>query len=704
MNIRNDIVSRLKIIYLLVAFVAVVITIRIFQLQFLPNENVVDNISSFDTLSVYPRRGDILATNGEVLATAQFVYELRLDLLSKGLRTDTFNTYVSALADSLSKVFPDKTKEQYLEMLRTTRAGTNKFKLLKLNVSTDEYRRIKKFPIFRLGPIKGGFIAIKKETRTLPYQKLGSRTIGGLKFGKYIGIEGYYNTHLQGEKETRIVKRISNRLVQIEDDDDSNIDFALRSGEDIVSTIDIDLQDFIHETLEKQMISLNADTASAVVMEVKTGEIKAIVNLSKRQNGKYLEKNNFAVAGAIEPGSTFKLASLMAGLEDGYFDITDSVNTGRGYKKIGKFQITEASGHGYGKISVKQVLEKSSNVGTAMLISKAYGNRPEEFIKRLYAMNLSKKVNIEVHGEALPNIKSPDNEMWSPVSLPQMSIGYELLLTPLQMLTFYNAVANNGKMVKPGLIKAIKHYGEIVEEFQPEVLKQSICSHTTLKKAKLMLEGVVERGTAKNIRTKRYKIAGKTGTAQVALGKSGYHRADSQVVAHYGSFAGYFPADKPEYSCIVVIKTKNKHKFYGGTIAAPVFRKIADRIYDTSPKFRKKILKKTTNKDVPYSKVGNINDFNIVYGKLRIPVKGRNKIKSAWVLTNETDKLVEYKNRIIRSDKIPKLTGMGLKDAVYLAESLGLKVIVKGRGTIRQQSLRAGDRLTKGRSIILTLR
>jgi cell division protein FtsI (penicillin-binding protein 3) len=442
-------------------------------------------------------------------------------------------------------------------------------------------------------------------------------------------------------------------------------------------------------------------------MEVKTGEIKAMVNLAKISPGRYTEGFNYAIGMSIEPGSTFKLPSLMVAFEDGYIDLKDSIQTGNGGIKIHGFTIKEAGNYGYGKLSVKQVFEKSSNVGTSLLIYNHYKNQPKKFVNRLYSMDIDKKVEIEIKGEPSPSIRYPGDHLWSGITLPQMAIGYEILLTPLQVLNFYNAVANNGIMVKPRLIKAIREHGKIIKEFHTQVTNPSICSKPTLERAKIMLEGVIKNGTAENIGGAPYKIAGKTGTAQVAAGSSGYNKDGTKASIHFGSFVGYFPADNPTYSCIVVIKTKDSHKFYGNIVAAPVFRKIADKVYASSLYMQKEMssnnLNKEINRTVPRSKNGYFKELDNLFKELHIPVKNNNKIESTWVLTEEMNDKVEFQNRYFRKNQVPKVIGMGLKDAIFLLEGAGLQVIIKGRGTIVEQSLEPGTQVEKNQSITITL-
>ena len=705
MDIKRDIVIRLGVIYTIAIVIAVAIIVRIFWLQFILDEDFrgKDNEVQYRTDETTPERGDICAWDGKTLATSQPFYEIRMDLVSKAMKKDTFDRYVPALADSLAKIFPEKTREVYYGDLMAARLRGDGYFLIKKEVDHITYKRLSTFPLFNKGQFKGGFIAIKKSKRVLPYDILAARSIGALRNDKYIGIEGYFNADLQGKEQVKLYKKISKNWIPIAQDET----FHPLSGKDIITTIDINFQDFAHHALLEQMDTLNADTGVVILMEVKTGEIKAIVNLMRNSEGKYIEGYNHAIGTAIEPGSTFKLASLMVAMEDGHIDLNDSVQTGNGYVKIHGFSIREASGHGYGKISVKQVLEKSSNVGTSWLIYQHYKNNQKRFINRLYSMDLDKKVDIEINGEPSPSIKYPGDPLWSGISLPQMSIGYELLLTPLQILNFYNAVANDGVMVKPRLIKAVREHGKIIKEYNTQIINPSICSKSTIEKAKLMLKGVVEKGTAKNIKGAPYKIAGKTGTAQVARGKMGYHDDNSIVMAHFGSFAGYFPADDPKYSCIVVVKTKKTHGYHGSEAAAPVFRKIADKVYASSANMRKELIRTAQNglelRNVPSSKNGNIKDLDLIYNQLRIPVRGRDRIRSAWIVTRERDQVIEYQNRIIRRNQVPQVVGMGLKDAVYLLESVGLRVKIQGRGVIKEQSITAGQQIRRNQTITLIL-
>jgi cell division protein FtsI (penicillin-binding protein 3) len=694
----------LVLIYIAAIIIALVIIGQVFYLQIAKKSEykVLAEEIELKSRKTTPERGNICAHDGKVLAASLPFYEIRIDFLAASNNVDSIHSKINALADSLSKYFNDKPKSEYLADLSKALDKKDRFYLLKDEINYPQYQKIKTFPVFKRGRYKGGFIAIQKSKRILPYKNLAARTIGSLQNGKYIGIEGSFNSELTGDVIERMYKKIGPNWIP----EDEEYYLFPSSGKDVITTLDINYQDFAHNALLEQMLQLNADTGVAILMEVKTGEIKAMVNLTKAGEGKYLENNNYAVGMRYEPGSTFKLASFIAAMEDAYIDLRDSVQTGNGTLSFADFTIRESGNYGYGKITVQQVFEKSSNVGTALLINNNYKREPEKYIKRLYSMGLNNKTDIEIIGEPSPMIKYPGKEGWSGVSLPQIAIGYEILLTPLQVLNFYNAVANNGVMVKPRIVNAIRERGKITKIYKTIITNPSICSKATLERAKIMLKGVVKRGTADNIDGAPYEIAGKTGTAQVARGKSGYKKGVYVENIHFGSFVGYFPADNPVYSCIVVIKTKDPHYFYGNLVAAPVFRKIADKVYATSLSMQKKSVPDSVFvklKKVPNSKSGNIDDLELVYKELRIPVKGRDKVQSKWVLTEESDKYIEYQNRIIRNTKVPLVRGMGLKDAVYLLESVGLKVIINGRGTVVEQSIEAGEPVQKNQTITLTL-
>jgi cell division protein FtsI (penicillin-binding protein 3) len=703
MDVKKDIVIRLGLIYFAASAVAIVIIGQILFLQISGKKKYEKfaNEMELRPRKTTPERGNICAYDGKILATSLPFFEIRMDFkVVKDL--DFYKEKLDSLADSLSHYFRDKSKIDYRNDFSKAIDSTERFYLLKQEISYKDYQRIKKFPVFKYGRFRGGFIAIQKSKRILPYNNLAARTIGSLQNNKYIGIEGSFNAELTGEVRERMYRKIGPNWIP----EDDEYFLLPSSGRDVLTTIDVNYQDFAHNALLQQMNELNADTGVVILMEVKTGAIKAMVNLTRTEKGTFIENNNYAVGMRYEPGSTFKLASFIAAMEDGYIDLKDSIQTGNGTLNLHGFTIRESGNYGYGKISVKQVFEKSSNVGTAKLIYDNYKGQPKKFINRLHSMGLNDKADIEILGERNPWMQHPDIKGWSGISLPQIAIGYEVMLTPLQLLKFYNAVANNGVMVKPRIVSAIRERGKIIKEFHTQVVNPSICSKATLDRAKIILKGVVKNGTAENIDGAPYQIAGKTGTSQVARGKEGYKKGDYSENIHFGSFVGYFPADNPEYSCIVVIKTRDSHLFYGNLVAAPVFRKIADKVYATSLTMRKYVSSdsvRTGYKRIPYCMNGYLTDLEAVYKELRVPVKGLDKVSSKWVLTSESNSYVEYQNKVFRKSKVPQVLGMGLKDAVYLLESVGLRVIINGIGSVVDQSIEAGTIVQKNQTITLTL-
>jgi cell division protein FtsI (penicillin-binding protein 3) len=451
--------------------------------------------------------------------------------------------------------------------------------------------------------------------------------------------------------------------------------------------------------LKRQLIAQQAGHGSAIVMEVETGRILAIANLKREANGDYSESYNYAVGEASEPGSTFKLASMIVALEDGVVDTSDMIRTGNGVRKFANRYMRDSHHGGYGTISVVECFEKSSNVGISSIIYDNYRNDPDRFVNGLYDLGLNKKLGIEIKGEGTPLIRNTEMEGWSKVSLPWMSIGYEVALTPLQILTFYNGIANDGVMMKPQFITSIKKSGQIIESYPPEVLNDEMCSQSTIDKVKKMMEGVVEHGTASNLNTSIYKIAGKTGTAQLAQGATGYNKKDYKA-----SFVGYFPAENPKYSCIISINEPSRGVYYGNRVSGVAFKEIADRLYAT----RLDILEYEQEPvmaelDGLYYQKGKRDELYSVMAAVNIPVYCDDG-ESEWVVSmpdeGEVVKLSEVR---VKEDLVPNVKGMSVKDAVYLLEKAGMIASFNGRGHVKSQSIKAGTRVKKGMKITLKL-
>jgi cell division protein FtsI (penicillin-binding protein 3) len=642
-------------------------------------------------------RGNILASDGRKLACSVPSYRLYMDMMAHGLKDEVFNKNVDSLSICLANFFKDQHASVYKRNLINARQkGKRYYRVHGRRISFTELKVVKEFPIFRLGKNVGGFIPEQLDRRKLPFGLLASRTIGKLygekEKGGMVGLERAYNDALKGKNGVNTFTRISGRWVPEEV-------LPPQNGHDLLTTIDIEIQDVAESALRKQLIKHNADHGTAVLMEVATGEIKAIANLGRVSSGIYTEKYNYAIGEAAEPGSTFKLASVMAALEDGLINLDDSIKTGNGECKFYDRTMRDSHEGGYGTITHRQVFEKSSNVGISKMIVAKYKTNPKRFVDRLYSMGLNKKLGVEIKGEGEPVIKYPGSKFWSGVTLPWMSIGYEVKLTPLQILTFYNAVANNGIMVKPYLVKGIYHHGELMQSFKPVVLNPSICSLSTIEKVHELLMGVVANGTARNIKNNNYKIAGKTGTAQIAKGSQGYKSGSG--VEYQASFVGYFPADRPKYSCIVVVYGPSNNVYYGNIVAGSVFREISDRVYATSFDVLEERVERIPDKGVlPYSKGGKKEDLASVFNTLNVSIEG-DDVKADWISTMAQEHKVKYSRKSFPKGLIPNVKGMGAKDAVALLENMGLKVIVSGRGRVTEQSIMPGSRIHKGARIVL---
>lgn len=705
MALKNDILWRVAIVYILVVIVAALIGGKILYLQLFQG-NAYEKKSKKMTLKtekVEANRGDIKAAEAKkLLATSVPHYEIRVDFLSDGLNKSVISENIDELAIRLAHLFGDKTALQYKMDLMNARRNGNRFYLLKNWVSYDELEELKTFPIFKRGRYKGGFIALKKNKRIRPHGMLAARTIGYTtkgESGNVVGIEGAYDHLLRGSKGLRLMRRTSGGgWMPVSD----NNQVDPQDGKDVVTTLNIDFQDVAQSALLRQLRKHKARHGTAVLMEVETGAIKAIANLKRTDEGSYDERYNYAIGESTEPGSTFKLPAIMAAIEDGYVDLDDTIHTGDGSVQYYDHTIEDSKEGGHGKISVQEVIEVSSNVGMSKIITENYRNQPTRFVDRLYRMHLNEKFGLKIKGEGKPHIKYPGDQYWSGITLPMMAFGYEVRLTPLQLLTFYNAIANDGKMMKPMFVKKIQYHGETLENKESEVIDPSITSNSTIEKAQRMLKGVVKRGTAENLNDKNYQIAGKTGTVELANRKYGYR--DQSKTSYQASFVGYFPAEDPEYSCIVVVNSPSKNVYYGNIVAGPVFKEIADKVYAYSQDLYQPVGKSVKNKliEAPYTKPGIKSQLFGVLEQLDVPVKPQ-EVTSKWVATNQQKTHVDCNNIYIDNEQIPNVKGMGAKDATYLLEKIGLDVQIDGRGTVVRQSIQPGRPVKAGDDIKLTM-
>ena len=701
-EVKKDILWRVYLVYLVVLVFSFFIIGQVLHIQFGEGDKWkrISDEQTLDTMKVEAIRGNICADDGSLLATSVPIFDIYWD--PQVISDDLFEAKSDSLALCLADMFKDKSRHEYKRLLSGARADKKEYILIhksSLNdensqVSFEKLKKIKSFPIFKLGKNRGGLIVEQNDKRVTPYQTLARRTIGYEREGVFVGLEGAYTKRLEGINGIKLKKKIAGGIWMPLNENE----IEPQNGSDIITTIDIDVQDVAENSLMKNLILNNADHGCAILMEVSTGYIKAIANLTRTSEGVYSEKYNYAIGESSEPGSTFKLFSLVAALDDGMVNLDDQVNIGK--MQYYDREMKDSHIHGYGPESVRKAFEESSNVGISQAIFKAYKNNPQRFTDKLYSMRINQPLGLDIGGEAMPVVKNPKSKSWSRPTLPYMSIGYEVALTPLQILTFYNAIANNGKMVKPLFVKEIQKLGKTAETFNPIVLMDSICSKKTVALAKSLLEGVVENGTGRNLKNSVYKIAGKTGTAQVAKNNKGY--GEEGGINYKASFVGYFPADNPKYSCIVVVNNPSKGAYYGGAVAAPVFKQIADRVFATHLDILQKSESVTTKIAIPFVKAANQKDLYAIYEKLDFAALSQSP-SAEWVFANVDSKNVLLKEKAFRYGYVPDVTGMGLKDAVYMLEKVGLKVSITGKGKVSVQSIVAGSTVTKGSIIRLTL-
>ncbi len=699
MGIKHDIFWRIGIAFLFMVVLSIAIVWRIFQLQSVQGAYWRSQADSLTTkyMSISADRGNIYSADNRILATSLPSFEIRFDTRAEALTDKVFYKEVGPLAEALSNLFKDKSSIDYKNELINARKARERYHLIKRSVSYTELLQLKTFPLFKEGQYKGGFIALQQNKRTYPYRELANRTIGYLRdvTVKPVGLEAMFNDYLTGVVGKRLMQKVSGgEWMPI----NSENEIEPKNGKDVITTLDVFIQDITENALLKTLIKNNADHGCVIVMDVKTGMIKAIANLGKNESGNYIEKYNYAVGEAHEPGSTFKLASMLALLQDDYIKLSDTVDTEYGRKVFFNQLMQDAEQHPQSRVTVKTCFAISSNVGVSKLVYQNYNKQPEKYLQHLRQLQLDQPVGIEIPGEVTPYIRNTQDKHWSKVSLPWMSVGYELKISPLRLLTLYNAVANNGVMMKPYLVSSIQEYGKPVKEFHPEVLIPKICNDTTLQDLRVLLEGVVVEGTARNIRSKYYTIAGKTGTAQIADNNRGFNKTSYQ-----SSFYGYFPADKPLYSICVVVNNPSNGSYYGSTVAAPVFKEIADNIFATDLDIHPTEDTVVTPLSLPVVKTGFRSDLYTLFRSLQIPFIPSDD--GTWLTSVSNNKVIQLAdNKIIqREGLVPNVTGMGLRDALFLLESSGLNVTVNGVGTVKSQSLPAGTKFQKGQIITINL-
>ncbi len=652
-NKEVNINNRALIFLGLVIVLAIIVVLKIVSIQFIKGNEYRKLAQNYTVkaFKVKANRGNIYAEDGSVLATSVPNYDVAID--PTVAKDDIFYANVGKLASKISQITGEQADDIKKRLIYKRKAGKQYAPLAKkLNFST--YQKVRNFPILKLGPRKGGLVVQYHTVRAYPLGDVLKRTIGFDRGkGNQAGIEGAFNQYLKGKdgikKKQKLRYGVWKPLSDINDIDP-------KDGYDVRTNINLNFQDYAHSRLKKQLIDFEAEHGSVVIMDVKTGAIKAMVNLGKTKSGDYKELRNYAVFETQEPGSTFKLFSVMSLLEDGYANPNTTVDTGNGIYKIHNKKVKDAHQGGFGKITLQQVLEKSSNVGVVKMVYENYKDNPKKFVNRLYNFGIHNKVGIDIKGEGKPIVQDPKDKTWSGLSLPWMAYGYGVELTALQILTYYNGIANNGKVMRPYLVNQIEEYNKKVKEFRPKVINSSLASSKTVKEIQSMLKGVVLRGTGvEYVKNKYVSIAGKTGTAQ-----ADYWKGTKQYIS---SFVGYFPADNPKYSMIVVIHKPNPEiGYYGAKVAGPVFKDVAKFVYGITPETKQ------------------------------------------IVINNEVDKN-DKANQILAKYKtvMPDLRGLTSKEALYILENMGLNVKMKGSGIVKEQSIQRGKHIKKNQIVSLKL-
>lgn len=697
MNVKRSILNRVYISIVLVLVFGVLIIGKIIQLQFQEKEKW-QNLSQEQSIrykEVPALRGNVYSDNGSLLASSLPRFNAFWDSQAGGVTEELFKQKVDSLAFKLSLMFNSRTEQEWRSyLLREHKKGSRYIKI-KRNIGFSQAKKIKQLPIFRLGKYKGGLILEEQSKRKRPYGLLAARTIGFSRPEIHVGIEGAYDSILAGTQGKRLEQKLYGGVWRPLKDENL---IEPKDGLDIYTTLDVELQDVAESALYKTLVNNNAHHGCAVLMEVSTGAIKAIANLERQPDGSYLETYNYAIGESTDPGSTFKTLSFMALLEDNAIELDDSIDLEGGQTVYYDQTMIDASKPKSQFQTYRRCFELSSNVGTSKAVYATYSKNPQKYIEHIKNARLDQRLGFEIKGESQPLVKQPGDPDWYGTTLPWMSIGYEILLNPLQIAAFYNAIANDGTMMKPYIISEIKKAGKTVQKVDPTILKKRICSKSTAQKLQELMEGVVERGTATNLKNLGLKVAGKTGTAQVALGSKGFSKT-----SHIASFAGYFPAENPKYTCYVVVNRPSRGIYYGSLVAGPVFREIADKVY-SSVAFSQPMITEEEQAQIPWVKGGYTTEAVGVLNKMGISSHPKQDSWPEWGSTQKIGLAIQFSEKVNKSTRVPNLYGWGLRDALYILEERGLKVQVRGYGTVRKQSISPGSVITRGSTITLSLK
>jgi len=727
LEVKKDILWRVYLVYIGIVLLGGFILSKAAYIQFVEGKywKELSDSQHLQYRDLEAERGSLLCEDGSLLSSSIPYFDVHIDFRTDGLRDKNgkrFFENIDSLSMQLSEMFSeasmgtnkkatyilsDKFKDNdpavYKSVLIKAYRAKEKFFLLAKNINFQQYQVMRKFPLFRMGRNKSGvrFDAIEK--RLTPFGLLANRTIGlsreyidsnGDTVTKNVGLEKTYDAFLSGQNGKQLVRRIAGgSFIPVED-----AETEPENGADVVTTLDVNIQDITENALLKVLKENDCTFGTAIVMEVKTGKIKAIANLGKQKNdSSYFEDYNYAMS-KYEPGSTFKLVTMLSLLEDGLINANDKIGIEGGKWDYGGRTVYDAEAHSENEVTIKQAFELSSNVAMAKLMVRNYANAPYRFLNRLHQLKFDTASGIDLIGEARSNFAKPKTNQWSQTALPWMGFGYNIEFTPIYTLMLYNAIANKGKMMKPYLVTEIKKNGLVIKSFEPSVRVEKVCSDATLSVLQECLEGVVTSGTAKSIRSPYFSIAGKTGTSIVANNSHGYNNN-----LHQSSFVGYFPADNPIYTCIVVVRNKEfATKYFGAQIAGPVFKEIAEKLVarniNSQPFY---VAEKVKDSTMFYFK-GWQADFSNIFSTLKFNLKDSNA-NNKWGNYQASGNHVMKTNLEVSKNSMPDVKGMGLKDAIYLLENLSLKVIVQGLGKVKNQSLLAGTTFKKGQTVYLTL-
>ena len=705
--ISKKIMTRYSFIILVMVLVGFAIVVKAGVIMFAERQYWHDVADRFvkEEVPLIPNRGNIISSDGQLMASSLPEYKIYMDFKAGGeLKDSLLMDSIDFICEGLHQIFPDKSKAEFKShILKGRKKGSRNYLLYPKRISYIQFKEAKRLPIFNMSKYRGGFHEQAFNRRKKPFGSLAMRTLGDMysdvTLGAKNGLELQYDSVLKGKEGVSHRQKVMNKYLNI-------TDIPPVDGCDIITTIDVGMQDIAEKALVDQLKEINGNVGVAIIMEVKTGDVKAIVNMTKGNDGIFREVKNNAVSDMMEPGSTFKTASIMVALEDGYITPDQLVDTKNGvYMMHGRpMKDHNWTRGGYGVIDITKVLMVSSNIGVSRVIDENYQNQPEKFVEGLYKLGLATPLNLDIPGAAKkPNIRKPTKENWYKTALPWMSIGYETQVPPMNTLAFYNAIANNGVMVKPKFVKSIVKDGQVIEEIPTEVLNPAIASPKTIEQIQTILEKVVSEGLGKPAGSKQFHVSGKTGTAQVSKGSGGYKNGTMQYLV---SFCGYFPSEAPKYSCIVAIQ-KSGLPASGGLMAGSVFSEIAERVYAKHLAQDLKEAKDSTAILTPDVKHGNMASAQYILDAIDVETvtsERYDKNKPSWGnVTHNPNQNITLATNEVSDKKVPRVIGMGAKDAVYLLESLGLRVYLSGMGKVKSQSIPPGNTLQKGKTIQLKL-